>query len=581
MSPRTHDRFRVGKWSTPSAALADRVRRGTATRATHLTLLLSWCTFVEASSCTLISDFDIDQCEQSTECISATGILGRCEQSRCVVAACANNGECIAADPRFPICQRRGGECVALITEGPECSASSNYDSSTMDDLTAEDLILLGAFAPSVRTSTGLSLELAVQELNATGGLPGTYSIRPVLVVECDGSMATAAMHHLVDDLGVHAILGSLDAATLRTVVTQRETLEPAFFLSPGDSYNRPNTSSSNGDYLWYLGTRYDDVVPAYSVLVNAISKVIETAPGRTAPVTIASIASSRDEDEALHLAVFGGLSVDELDGPMLAAEKRFRSFTLPDDAGDGRRAMLELLVQMAPEIVVSFAGGTFGAPARRERTSFLRTLEEIAGATRYAPRYILGPSNVEDAAIARLATESTTFRSRALGLRARRPQDAALRAALDDRFQAAFPDAGELGIHVSAAVYDSLYFLAYAAAAAPLAAGRGRAELTLEGFMRVVAAGEPEVVVGPDGLGAAAEYLSRGTPFSLRGTDGTADFDLDEQARLGQGNLYCWDERGAPREIAALDSAASFILEATPCGPEIADVVAASGAAR
>jgi hypothetical protein len=338
---------------------------------------------------------------------------------------------------------------------------------------------------------------------------------------------------------------------------------------------------SSGGEYLWYLGSQYDHVVPAYSTLVKAVAKVIETVPGRTTPITIASITSSRDEDATLHQAVYNGLSVDERDGPMLAAENRFQSFSLPDDAGESRKAMLEVLIQTAPEVVISFAGGTFGTPARRERASFFRTLEEMAERTGYAPRYILGPSNVEDASLARLARESETFRSRALCLRARRPQDAALRAALDARFQAAFPDAAEFGIHVSPAVYDGLYYLAYAAAAAPPVAGRGRAELTRQGFLRVVAAAEPEVVVGPDGLGPAAEYLSRATPFNLRGTDGPADFDLDEQARLGQGKLYCWDEGGTAREIATHDSASGFKLEATPCGAEVANVVAASGAAR
>jgi hypothetical protein len=550
-------------------------------RATLPTLLLSLVCSVQVLNCTLLSELDVNQCEQSTECISATGAWGRCEQSRCVTTGCASNAECVAVDPRFPICQRHGGECVPLMSEGPECPASSNYDPGTMDSLTAEDLILIGAFTPSVRTPTGLSLELAVQELNANGGLPGIGAIKPVLVVECDGSMAMAAMRHLVDALGVHAIMGSLDAAALRTVVTQRDTHEPAFFLSPGDSYVQPETLSSSGEYLWYLGSDYSDVVPAYATLVKALAANIEQTSDQAAPITIASITSARDEDEALNLAVYAGLSIDGIAGPMLADDNRFLSFSLPDDAGDGRRTMLELLVQMAPDIVISFAGGVFGNPARRERSSLFRALEDVAGATGYAPYYILAPSNVEDSSLARLALDNASFRSRAVALQARPEQDATLRTALDARFEAAFPDAAALGFHVSPAVYDGLYYLAYAVAAAPTGVRGTRADRTRDGFSRITDRDGPAVLVGPEGMGTAADYLARGLQFNVSGTDGPAAFDLDEHSRPSQGKLYCWDERGTPREFATHDPKTGFVLESMPCGPEVADVVAASTSAR
>jgi hypothetical protein len=447
-----------------------------------------------------------------------------------------------------------------------------------MDELTAEELILLGAFAPSVRTSTGLSLQLAAQELNARGGLPGAHSNRPVLVIECDGSMASSAMQHLVNELGVHAIVGSLDAAALRTAVTQADTREPAFFLSPGDSYVRRETLSSGGANLWHMGSNYGDVVPAYSTLVDKLAEAIEQSAPRSGPVTIAAVTSSRDEDAALNLAVYDRVSRDEVAGPMLANGNRWLSFSLPDEADDSRSALLEALVQSAPDIVISFAGGVFGAPARRERASLFRALEDIAATTGYAPSYILGPGNVEDSSLARLARDSASFRFRALALRAGPPQDVALRVALDARFEAAFPDAAAFGFHVTPAVYDSLYTLAYAVAAVPVSSAGAHADITQAGFSRVTDASGPEVAVGPDGLGTAMEYLTTGVPFHLRGTDGPANFDLTEQARPGEGKLYCWDEGGTPREFATHAPGTGFVvLDAIPCEPEVADVLAAS----
>jgi hypothetical protein len=526
-------------------------------------------------SCTLLSDFDVHECTESSDCVSALGAFGRCEQARCVSAGCSSNADCVAADPRFPLCQSAGGRCVALITEGSECPASTNYNPASMGALTAEDLILIGVFAPSIRSSAGLSLTLATDELNALGGLPGPRGPRPLLAVQCDASRASAALPHLVNDLKVTGILAGLDADALRSVVSDDATSEPAFFLSPGGSHVRPSELSANGEYLWYLGAEYRDAVPTYEALLARLSAYAQSAPAAP-PSKLASISSRAAEDEKLESSVFQALELDGSNAAALADQDRFLSFELSDDPEADRKSVLEPLLTLRPNIVLSFAGGVYGEPARRERATLFRALAGVAeGDVAFAPFYVLGPRNIDDVSPARLAFEDPAFAGRALAVRAGRAQDPALGAALDARFREAFPEAESLGFRASPQVYDGIYYLAYASAASPPSSPGGRAAATQAGLSRVTDGSAARIVVGPgpNGLEQAMTLLASATPFNLAGTDGPAEFDLGQHARPGQGHVYCWGENGELRDLATFDGASGFTLTADPCGQEIANV--------
>jgi ABC-type branched-subunit amino acid transport system substrate-binding protein len=145
-------------------------------------------------------------------------------------APCQVNADCNRSrdggGPAGPaICQKPELHCVQLLS--PDCKmVSGNY----MDDRS----IVLGALfnlsgAQAMTNQLRLnSALLALEELNATGGIPqGTTSAnaRPLALVSCDAAMLERAGNHLATELRVPAIIGpnlSQDTLDLSNKVTVR-----------------------------------------------------------------------------------------------------------------------------------------------------------------------------------------------------------------------------------------------------------------------------------------------------------------------------------------------------------------------
>src|ERR1043166_9153831 len=91
------------------------------------------------TNCTLLSDFDVNECSTSADCDVLTEGIRRCEAGRCV-SGCGDNAHCVSVDPRFPLCPRVGAACVALADAAQECSVASGYDPRELGPLTLESI---------------------------------------------------------------------------------------------------------------------------------------------------------------------------------------------------------------------------------------------------------------------------------------------------------------------------------------------------------------------------------------------------------------------------------------------------------
>jgi ABC-type branched-subunit amino acid transport system substrate-binding protein len=128
-------------------------------------------------------------------------------------AECATNMDCNAdagSDGNgSAICKKPEGRCVPLLS--PDCRTITG-------DYKDDRSIVIGSMFSLTGAQAGTNLPrqnsaaLAVEEINKAGGVPrGTTSAdaRPLLLVSCDESMdLVRAGKHLVDDLGVQAIVG-------------------------------------------------------------------------------------------------------------------------------------------------------------------------------------------------------------------------------------------------------------------------------------------------------------------------------------------------------------------------------------
>ncbi len=500
------------------------------------------------AGCTLLSDFSTDACESDLECTLPGGEPRHCRSGRCV-EGCRDNRHCASIDPGAPFCQYPGGECTGLTSPQGECSISSGYVDATMGALTAQDMLVLGAFAPRVRSSARLSLELAARELNQEGG-PAS---RPLLLGVCNDApeVQPRAMEYLLDDLRVNAIVTSLDEQALDIAASFVDDGGP-LLLSPF-GYDTPVLGGGGEtSALWYWGPPYRSVITAYRPLVRALATSAETPLG---DFKIALVQGTAREDVNLAALVRETLELGGADLRQLELEDRVHPFVLLDDPVERERAVDDLIAY-APDVILWFAGGNFSDPARDERSSVIAMVEaraaEVSG---FAPVYVLGPRNVDDSSLQHLAREAAPYLPRLIGVRADRALDPNVKDALAARFREAYPRAtdGPFRYHYpSHSTYDALYYLAYATTWS-LQHGEERAT---DGLLAVTQPEAEPLLLGPEpaARARALELVAGGSRFDLRGTSGPASFDLTLQARPAAVRIYCWTASGGLEDGSRLD---------------------------
>lgn len=179
--------------------------------------------------------------------------------------ACTTNSECMERLGAHHICNRVRGTCAPLLSE---------HCTEVIGDYTNDDALLLGSIGPTTgpNYSTGLSnlwgIKLAVQDFTVlgNGGLPAVDEggRRPIVVVHCDDAasaeQAVAGARHLVDDVGVSAIIGpSFSGITLS--VASRVTVPAGVLTISPSATSASITYSPDNNLLWR--TAPSDVVQA------------------------------------------------------------------------------------------------------------------------------------------------------------------------------------------------------------------------------------------------------------------------------------------------------------------------------
>jgi hypothetical protein len=496
------------------------------------------CTLAACSACTLLTNFDIEQCALDSDCKGSSEAPARiCEERRCV-AGCRDNAHCKDAlnTGATALCPRRGAECVEL--ESGACFRALGPEPPAFADKTGDDLALLGLFAPKLasgqRSAPELNYLLAIDELNEDGGLPGPRGPRPLVGVVCENQPAavTAGVEHLVQRLGVRAVLASLEREPLRNVVEGRD--DDVFFLSP---FGDPGRSVARSERLWYLFAGQDAVVAAYTPLFRRLTAKAARERQRPAEELVLAIlyssAPDADADRSLQLAVEEELDLDGERGLALTQSGMLRRFALGDEGE--LRAVASSMAEYAPDIVFVFASGTFSATNGEERSAVVRELEAEWPSERARPLYVFGPNNSEDDTLTALGS-AAEFRARLVGLNVHREQDSDLAVALASRYAERFSAASSRYAAV-ANLYDGAYLLAYALAAAGL---RTDADV-LAGFRAVTdLANGQRVDVGSGGIGDAFSLLRAGEPIAVHGVTGAPDFDVTTHARSSGASPYC-----------------------------------------
>jgi ABC-type branched-subunit amino acid transport system substrate-binding protein len=226
------------------------------------------------TSCSLLIDKNADQCEADSDCTKFAGTS--CKENVCIAASCQVIGDC----SKFPDTICKGGSCVPSsegCSTNKECASQgsnticrkdagicvplqSSLCATVLGDWQDDNAVIFGAILPLTGddTKTGYALrdsvELALNDFSRVNDLPpapGQTHQRPIVFVACDDASDSAtaekSAHHLIDDIGVQAILGAAFSGITIDVATDVTIPAGVLLFSPSATSTVITTLNDHG----------------------------------------------------------------------------------------------------------------------------------------------------------------------------------------------------------------------------------------------------------------------------------------------------------------------------------------------
>ena len=466
-------------------------------------------------------------------------------------SGCKTNAECTdqatadaagtdagAVDGKVPaICLKDVGHCAPLL--------STDCATVTGDYLNDRAVVIGSLFAIHGTTATQniprqQSATLAVEEINAAGGLPSTTIGvgLPLVMVSCDttGSLVRAATH-LVSDIKVPAIVGpNTSQDTLD--VSNKVTIQDGVVVVSPSAVAASIADLLDNDLTWLMQPTDDQRGPLMAQDINSVEATLKVSRNTT---TIKLSIIYRND--ALGIGTRTSLDSMQLNGKPLtdAINAGSASGNVHIDPYDSTQtdfsAILTKEVQFAPDIVVL-------AGTAETVTKIMTPLEQQWTAALRPYYYFIDPSKGPELLTAVTGKEDLRLRVRGtgvrpwLGLPGTSPNDILVAFNLDylGRYSTS-PTASGTGPS-----YDATYAIAYALAATKDQAPAGA---TIAAGLRMLTKGTT-ITTGTQNLLAAFQNLASGNTIAAYGT--TCPF--------------AWDSRGVPIngtiEIWCIDSGAT-----------------------
>jgi ABC-type branched-subunit amino acid transport system substrate-binding protein len=451
-----------------------------------------------------------------------------------VAVGCKTQRDCSdaaakAGSSAYPatFCLQPAQRCVSLTSAN--CSTVTG-------PVAADDAVLLGSLfsisgaQATVNEARQKSAVLAVEEINAAGGLPlhGAAG-QPLLLVSCDESTdLMRAGKHLVNDLHVSAIVGPNTSQDVLDLATGLTIAAGTLIVSP-TAVAGSIADLSDDDLTWQMAPTDIQRGPLMIHEINTLEQDLRAASGADLKLGIVfrNDALGTGTRASLESLTWAGKPLS--DPSNLGQHVRIDAY---DPAHGDQNDLVQSLLGFGPDVLVLVGTG-------EAISSILSPLETAwssraqANATR--PQYVLTDSSkVAELLSAVVARPDLRDRVRGTGVTA-----SAAAAAVDESFQIdyqlRYPDddsASSSGLGTS---YDATYALAYALVASRSDAISG---VAIARGLRQLSGGD-DVPLRPTSILSAFSKLTQDQPIAAIGT--LAPLAWDERGAVAAGTIEIW----------------------------------------
>lgn len=447
---------------------------------------------------------------------------------------CTVNADCDAKG-EYHVCRKSEGRCVSLLSQ--DCGR-------VVGDYRDDNAILVGSLLPTAGAdqSSGLplqnSIELAIDDFRSVGNVaprPGTTARRPLVLVGCNDNSeeqtAVRAARHLVDDVGVPAIIGAAFSGITIKVATDVTIPGGVLLISPSATSVAITTLADDG-LVWR--TSPSDVIQAdaHAALFPLVEERLKAQHALTrVKVAIAhkgdAYGSGLAQTLTEKLVMNGAPAIDA------ANEADFNVYNFGDPDDSVRRpdyaTAISGIVSRAPHAVYLF--GT-----TETVTEMLKGIE-AQWTTGPRPFYLFADGSLVAELTAYLTQSDPTGELRKRILGSVPGTNAQSFKTFRILYQSKINDGTSPDTGGTANAYDALYNIAYAAVAI------GDKPLTgtnlKDGFAKLVPPA-PALNVGAQQINAAFQALAAGQSIDFAGASGPLDYDLATGEAASDIQIWC-----------------------------------------
>ncbi len=423
------------------------------------------------------------------------------------VAECTVNSQCVRSHGGAPwICRPSDGRCVAIASE--DCTPKFEPP-----DLDSDDTLWIGSMFPLTGPRADAygkmhadGADFARREIaQMLGSLSGEQRVRPFALLSCnDANDGNRAAKHLVEDLGVPAVIGFQSTKELLDIA--QSLLIPRGVLTIATISVSPLVTDllqarDQPRSVWRTSYNYAGMSPAASLFLE---RSLTRASDKT---RVAVLRGDSPVDAVIAESLFKTLRFNGKSALENGADYQ-EVIVAAKDGDGGLDKAAKILAAFAPSVVVSSAPPDVADVAGRlEAQSAVR------------PTYLM--INGSPSSLKAFIDGQKDRRRRVFGIVS--PSASMPNARFVIRYNAA--NAAQVTRELNpASTYDAMYLLAYASAASPKVPIRG--PVLAKAFGRLVGAGSA-IEVGPSQLFQGIGRLNEGEPINLEGAMGSLDFDL------------------------------------------------------